>query len=149
MPIANHCGRASPCVQGVSFDGNVVHGEPAGDRVVGVSSATPQVFASPQRQVWQWPGGPTTVTASASSGTAKTLQNRVQRAVAAMRTAKKVCTSRTTTRATRTFRSLPVYTLEWHMHTRSTLQCAVIGPDLIQQIRVYLSNFQMWYPSNS
>jgi len=80
--------------QGVSFKGNIVRGEPAGDQTVAVASAKPRpaVYAEPRMRVWRWPGGPTTLTKPVSV-TSKFRDKQVKRVVAGMRTAQKVGTS--------------------------------------------------------
>ena len=37
----------------------------------------------------------------------------------------------------------------WCRWNGTLRQCWVIGPDLIEQIQIYLFSFQEWYPNNS
>ena len=50
-------------VQNTTFEGNVVYGEPAGDREVAISLVDTEVYASPRMRVWVWPEGPFVMTA--------------------------------------------------------------------------------------
>lgn len=79
-------------MQGVAFEGNIVHGRPAGSQVVAAFSAEPRadVYAEPPVSVWQWPGGGLTNTKPRPS-TATFLSNTVAPVAAAMRSAQQVC----------------------------------------------------------
>ena len=48
----------------VAFENNVVYGKPADDRAIAIASGGKgtAVYAVPPMRVWQWPGGPTTLT---------------------------------------------------------------------------------------
>ena len=49
-------------VQNTTFEGNVVNGEPAGDREVSISLVETEIYASPRMRVWVWPEGPFVMT---------------------------------------------------------------------------------------
>lgn len=78
-------------MQDVSFEGNVVAGAPAGDQTVAVARVAPRptVYSIPPINVWQWPGGPTTMT-EPELGSEEFFSSDVARVNAAMRAAQQV-----------------------------------------------------------
>ena len=56
-------------MQNTTIDGGTVFGEPTGSRAVGIKPGGAEVYASPQLDLWQWPGGPT-VESRPNSGSA-------------------------------------------------------------------------------
>ena len=81
-----------PLVQDVAFEDNVVFGTPAGDQAVAIASdgKGDAVYARPQIRVWQWPGGPATLT-QPPIATQSFLSGEVAPVIAALETARKVC----------------------------------------------------------
>lgn len=45
-------------VQNITIENNTVNGEPVGNRAVAAEPEDVDIFASPQRAVWEWPNGP-------------------------------------------------------------------------------------------
>ena len=67
-------------MQNVTFEGNVVLDQPAGDQAVAISSGT-ELLASPQMRVWQWPEGGYTTSSPNGTNTASALIGSARQAL--------------------------------------------------------------------